>query len=42
MIIIAFISSAVFSVSFWKPRNPTRETLVIPLEGYEAPLQISF
>ena len=33
---------AVFSVSFWKPRNPTRETLVIPLEGCEAPLQISF
>ena len=33
---------SVFSVSFWNPRNPTRETLVIPLEGYEAPLQVSF
>ena len=33
---------AVFSISFWDPRNPTREILVIPLDGDEAPLQISF
>ena len=32
-------SRLVFSISFW---NPTREILVIPLEGCEAPLQISF
>ena len=33
---------SVFSVSFLNPRNHTRETLVIPLDGYEASLQISF
>ena len=39
---IARKSKLVFSVSFWNPRNPTRQTPVIPLEGYEAPLQVSF
>ena len=33
---------SVFSFSFWNPRNPMRETLVISLEGYEVPLQILF
>ena len=34
--------TTVFSFSFWNPRNTTRETRVIPLEGYEALLKISF